>query len=85
MEARIVNEILGKNEHLLKRHLVLSKTVLEKLSQNGLLTEVIRKKILVSYSLTFKIQLRQLIPYSIRTMHINVTVYQSSRNTFTNS
>lgn len=48
MEASIVREILKKNEDVLKRHLILSKTVLDKLHSNGLITDVIRRKILVS-------------------------------------
>ncbi|XP_025079172.1 uncharacterized protein LOC112555150 [Pomacea canaliculata] len=47
MEASIVREILKKNEDFLKRHLILSKTVLDKLHSNGLITDVIRRKILV--------------------------------------
>lgn len=47
MEPRIVNEILKKNEQFLRRHLVLSKTVLDKLHSQGLITEIIRRKILM--------------------------------------
>lgn len=43
-----MREILKKNEDVLKRHLILSKTVLDKLHSNGLITDVIRRKILVS-------------------------------------
>nr|KAG5694662.1 hypothetical protein BaRGS_003940 [Batillaria attramentaria] len=47
MEPRIVNEILKRNEQFLRRHLVLSKTVLDKLHNQGLITDIIRRKILM--------------------------------------
>ena len=49
MDARIVREILKKNEQFLRRHLVLSKTVLDKLCQQGLIADITRRKIMVSY------------------------------------
>ncbi|KAL8567202.1 hypothetical protein ACOMHN_046612 [Nucella lapillus] len=47
MEQRIVSEILKKNEPFLSRHLVLSRTVLDKLHQHGLLADYMRRKILL--------------------------------------
>lgn len=42
-----MREILRKNESFLRRHLVLSKTVLDKLHDKGLITDIIRRKILM--------------------------------------
>lgn len=46
-EVVIVRTILRQNEVLLRRHLVLSKTVLDQLKSNGLITDVTRRKILL--------------------------------------
>ncbi|CAL1544606.1 unnamed protein product [Lymnaea stagnalis] len=46
-DVAIVRAILRQNEFLLRRHLVLSKTVLDNLKSNGLITDVTRRKILL--------------------------------------
>ncbi|XP_076454076.1 uncharacterized protein LOC143289106 [Babylonia areolata] len=47
MESKVVSEILKKNEPLLSRHLVLSRTVLDKLYEHGLLVDYMRRKIMM--------------------------------------
>ncbi|KAH9509445.1 hypothetical protein Btru_045905 [Bulinus truncatus] len=46
-EVYIVRAILRQNEFLLRRHLILSRTVLDKLKANSLITDVTRRKILL--------------------------------------
>ncbi|XP_059172708.1 uncharacterized protein LOC131953519 [Physella acuta] len=46
-DVHIVRAILRQNEFLLRRHLVLSKTVLDNLRTTGLITDVTRRKILL--------------------------------------
>ncbi|GFN91550.1 hypothetical protein PoB_001805600 [Plakobranchus ocellatus] len=45
VELYMVRAILRQNEYLLRRHLVLSSTVLEKMRANGVITDVMRRKI----------------------------------------
>ncbi|XP_012942302.1 uncharacterized protein LOC101848063 [Aplysia californica] len=44
-EVGVVRAILRQKEFLLRRHLVLSRTVLDQLKENGILTEFVRRKI----------------------------------------
>ena len=53
MDTRIVREILKKNEQFLRRHLVLSRTVLDKLHQQGLIADITRRKIMVRVVVIF--------------------------------
>ncbi|KAK6962852.1 hypothetical protein BgiMline_032971 [Biomphalaria glabrata] len=46
-EVQIVRAILRQNEFFLRRHLILSKTVLDKLKDNNLITDISRRKILL--------------------------------------
>lgn len=48
MENRIVSNVLQKNSDFLSRHLVLSPTVLEKLQENGLISEYVKRQLAVS-------------------------------------
>ncbi|XP_071086013.1 uncharacterized protein [Haliotis cracherodii] len=45
MENRIVSNVLQKNSDFLSRHLVLSPTVLEKLQENGLISEYVKRQL----------------------------------------
>ncbi|CAG5131198.1 unnamed protein product [Candidula unifasciata] len=45
-DTHIVRAILRQNEFLLRRHLVLSRSVLDQMKSSGLITDVLRRKIL---------------------------------------
>ncbi|KAL3861283.1 hypothetical protein ACJMK2_007326 [Sinanodonta woodiana] len=47
MENAVVRAVLLKNEELLRRHLVLSRTVIKKLRDNGIITEYTGQKLLI--------------------------------------
>ena len=47
VEVYMVRAILRQNEFLLRRHLVLSSTVLDKMRSSGVITDVMRRRIVV--------------------------------------
>jgi hypothetical protein len=48
VENRIVQEVIYQNEAFLRRHLVLSSTVVDKLQDKGVITDVTKRTMMVS-------------------------------------